>query len=481
MKNELYPTGFAEMLNENDSKDIDAQLIDIVKFIDGLKYMDDVDKYWARDKDARQLLQEGEPVEAIKQKYQFYDRIAEIQSEIDKNISDPQKREGVRNIIRRVTSKPTHGEGREMKLEHIQKIKNTVEAFRKNQITLQFLVQQKITSGDVHFGVAQVLNEDVFKQSEKIFPERFWKLADQMHPSQFPHFTVAFNFALKATFTQENSVSEIEKFPEKIKSAALEDVQEMLSEYFSSRDRKRFLQEIKDQKENNPSKILECVLRIHDQKEKHQELAKQSFHNIQNLTLNKNPKAALSEINDLQKKYGSNVLQSLGQRGFVRKIEIAVEKTEKLEEQIRKEKNENKKNVLLQELGKIQDSKHLPHSISNTNSYTERKNKIGIIINEIESYKKQGNLHAAESSARKLQSIDSEHSQREIQKIQKLKQEKETPSEKKDIVNEKVPEGKKIKIEFLERCIKHAKSVIEACGQIGIPKDDPHYWGLEGV
>jgi hypothetical protein len=33
----------------------------------------------------------------------------------------------------------------------------------------------------------------------------------------------------------------------------------------------------------------------------------------------------------------------------------------------------------------------------------------------------------------------------------------------------------------LERCIEHAKKIIEECGRLGIPKDDPKFWGLEGV
>jgi len=142
---------------------------DLKKFIDELPHLDEVDKYWAR-KDMPQLLAEGVDVQDIKDKYSFYDHLAEMQNEMFKNVPK-EKQEEIRNVIRRVTSKESKGKDRDAKLEHVLRIKKTIEALHEKQINLKFLVEEKVLSGDVHFGVVEILNasEPLLKLTPKIY------------------------------------------------------------------------------------------------------------------------------------------------------------------------------------------------------------------------------------------------------------------------------------------------------------------------
>jgi hypothetical protein len=450
----------------------------VIQFIDNLSYLDDVDRYWAR-KDAKEAIAKGEDSNELKEKYQFYDRIAELQQQIVKNIPSS-KQEEVLNIIRQVTSKPTGGSDRQMKLEHVLRVKRTVDAFRENQITLQFLVQEKITSGNVHFGVAQILSEDLFKNAEKMFPDRFWKLSDRMSPSDFPHFTVAFNFALKESFTQDQSTSKLKDFSEKIKKSILEDAEHLLSEFFPEKAKGAHLQSLKKISSDKPSKLLGKILAIGLQREKHETEAQKEFKNIHNLVTSKNPKGAKGAVDTLKKKFGVKVFDSLRQKGFITKLETTILQIGVLEKQLKTEKNPALRKKIEAQLSKLQQPEKIIKQDSSASG--EGKKKVQDILQEIQQHKQQGDLSSAERSAQKLRSLDSERAAKEIEKIKSAQAKKDSPKE--EVKEESVSEGsesKQKKILFLEMLKEHARKVMEECGQLGIPKDSEEFWGLKGV
>lgn len=469
-------------LSEQELKEVPLsdQINAAVLFIDQLPYLDDLDKYWAR-KDAEKLLQEGAALEDLYEKYRFYDHLAELQEQINQNIPDSKKREEVRNIIRRITSKPTHGEGRQMKLEHVLKIKKTVDAFRKNQVNLQFLVRERLASGDVHFGVAKVLNENIFEEVKKIFSERFWKLADEMHPNDFPHFAVAFNFALKQTFTQEKSLEEAKAFATHLKEAALEDVTELTNEFFSEKEQKAWKQKIEKTDEKKPRKILSALLDVRKEREKNEDQAKESLRHIRNVTLSKNPKAALSEIEDLREKFGSHIIEALRAKSFLIRLETVVDRIKKIEEQLEKESNQERKKQLIQQLEKIQSPEQMQEILEGQKkSESERRSEEKKLLQEIVHFQKNAEWDRAEESAWELRRYNPEKSKQKIHDIQKQKS--SSAGGEVNVLNlSESSESKETKIEFLERVIEHTKSVLEECSELGIPKDDPSFWGLEGV
>ncbi len=451
---------------------------EVIRFIDNLSYLDDVDRYWAR-KDARESVADGIAIPELKEKYKFYDQVAELQHQIIKNLPSS-KQEEVLNIIRQVTSKPSGGRDRSMKLEHVLRIKKTVDAFRKDQITLQFLVQEKIASGDVHFGVAQILSEDIFKNVEKIFPDRFWKLSDRMTPGEFPHFTVAFNFALKESFTQNQSTANIKTFSEKIKTSILEDAQDTLSEFFSDKARSAHLQDLKKIPVDKPAKLLGKILAIQSQREKHEYEARKEFQQIQTLATSKNPKAAKSALDTLEKKFGKKIGEALRQKSFLTKLEIALHQVDALEKQLKTEKNQTVRKKLTQQLAKLQQSEQVV--VQKQDTQGSRK-KVQMIVQEIEHHKQQGNLKSAEYSAQKLRSLDRERAEKELSKIKSAQAKKENTKEKQTDTKESAEgsESKQRKIRFLEMLREHARRVMEECGQLGIPKDSQEFWGLHGV
>jgi hypothetical protein len=453
-------------------------LEEVIKCIDDLAFLDDLDKHWAR-KDAEQLMGTGTEAKDLKEKYQFYDHIAEIQRQILENLPS-EKQEEVTNIIRQITSKPSSGQDREMKLEHVLRVKRTVDAFRENQITLQFLVQEKITSGDVHFGVAKILSEDVFKKVEKIFPDRFWKLSDRMSPNDFPHFTVAFNFALKESFVQGQSITKLKAFSEKIKTSLLEDGQDIVSEFFSEKVSARELQNLKKIPADKPAKLLGKILALRFQREKNEAEALKSFQHIQRLSTSKNPKAAKAEVDTLEKKFGKKVFPSLRKKGFIVKLEVVLLRIKELEKQLKSTKNPDVLKKLNKELSRFQQPEKV---IIAVDSAEGNRKKVQDILQEIAQHKQQGNLSGAERSAQKLRPLDSERAEKEIAKIKSAQAKKDHPSEAQDVPEKSVEssEGKQKKVRFLEMLKEHAQKVMSECGQLGIPKDSEKYWGVDGV
>ena len=452
---------------------------EVIQFIDSLSYLDDVDRYWAR-KDAKESLAKGEDSNELKEKYQFYDQIAELQQQIVKNIPSS-KQEEVLNIIRQVTSKPTGGSDRQMKLEHVLRVKRTVDAFRENQVTLQFLVQEKITSGNVHFGVAQILSEDLFKNVEKMFPDRFWKLSDKMTPGDFPNFTVAFNFALKESFTHGESVSKLKDFSEKIKKSILEDAEGTLSEFFSPKAKSAHLQSLKKISADKPVKFLEKMLEIQSQREKQESESQKEFQHVHNLFTSKNPKGAKGIVDTLKKKFGDNVFDSLRQKGFITKLETILLRIGALEKQLKSEENPTARKKIEQQLSKLQEPEKTV--VQDVATPEDGKKKIQNILQEIDTYRQQGDLKSAEHSAQKLRSLDAERAAKELAKIKSAQAKKDSQSEKKEESSEvsESSEMKQKKIQFLEMTKEHARKVMEECGQLGIPKDSEAFWGLHGV
>lgn len=472
-------------IQEKDEISSSESFAEINDFVSRLHHMDDDDKYYWAVKDAKKLLAEGISVADLKEKYTFYDNIAKEHEYIDKLLVEAnvpfEKREKVRNVIRQKTSEETHGQGRQLKWEHVQKIKRTVEGLRHDQINLQYLVEKKIASGDVHFGVAQILNENLFKTAEKVFSDRFWRLTDQMHPNNFPNFTLTFNFALQESFTQGQSLKSIKDFSERIKKSVLQDAEELLSEFFTHEEKNKYLQDLKKKETNRPAKLLETILDLKAQKEKRHDKSTTTIQKIKLMVLQKNPKGALSEIENIKKKYGENIISVLREQGFFTKLQARVLEVQKLEKEIQSLKDPKKKKQALSQLQKLQgDSPALPSKEEKGVSTNEKKKEIENILKEINQFRQQGDLSSAQNAAWKLKSLDKERAEKEIQKIKALQAKAENKEETIDSGAES-SEGKKKKVIFLEGCIEHAKKVMEECGRLGIPKDDPKFWGLEGV
>ena len=104
------------------------------------------------------------------------------------------------------------------------------------------------------------------------------------------------------------------------------------------------------------------------------------------------------------------------------------------------------------------------------------------VMETISEKRKQGKLIEAKAAAKKLYGLDNEKAQNQIDQINKEMNKKSDKDKEKDSESDNEnSEEKQKKIDFLEKSIEHAKKVMEACDQIGIPKNDPAFWGPEGV
>lgn len=473
----MFDTREIGVLSEHDNGEqtLDEKKLEITRFVDGLRYLDDLDKYWARAKDAPQLLSEGVSLETLKDKYKFYDDLAALEVQILENVSK-EKHQDIRNIIRRITSKPSQGREREMKLEHVLKIKRTVEALRQHQTSLQFLVKQHVTSGDVHFGVAQILHKEAFEEARKVFSDRFWRLTDEMTPDDFPNFTTEFNFALQETFVETQALEGLKKWSEKLKSAALRDATEIVAVLFSEDQRLSEMATIKQLSEQKPAKILACLLALKKRQEKHKEAARRDLNQVKKYVSDRDPKSAHRELEEMRKRYGGNIAEVFHEEKFVAKLMLTLTRVKKLEDQIASQKDDRKKAQLIEQLRELQkdDNFVLPQHPG--------KKEASDFIEAINQARRQGDLGSAESFARKLMKFDRARGTRTLADIQREKQTADISEERKSETNNiETSETKELKIEFLEKCIEHAESVIEACNELGIPKDSADFWGLEGV
>ncbi len=469
------PSSFEQFEQDPKSEgNFDQKLERLIKLIDSLSGIDEINKWWAR-KDAETKLKAGVNEKELREKYFFYHEIGQLRQQIIANVPAPHQ-ERIFQLINTILDEPSRG-NRNLKRERVERIRRSVEAFRTKQISLQFLVEKNALGADSQ--VLRILNEEAFDRVATIFPDEFWSAADRMVPSDFPNVGSTLNLALKATFTQEHSLTELKKLPLKIKAACIRDAEELVQSFFSPEEKDAAVKKIKGLSEEKPAQILKALLELHAQKEKNQKAAKQSLARVKSFIDAKNPRWTWTEADQMQRNFGSTVFSALGEKKFLLTVEEKCRRAEQLEKEISKEKDPKKQNALLRKLHEIQSAEFSP-AVTKT-SETKEQSEMEEILQEMNELRQQGDLEGAENEAQKLFAFDSVRAKKEIEKMRKERAEQEGEEEETDEPEIETSEDKETKIKFLEKCIEHARRVMEACHELGIPTNDPHYWGLEGV
>jgi len=454
----------------------DDQVTQLKTHIAELKFSNELDKYDHQKYVDAHLEKKDLSFDKIKERIDFYEHVAEIRASILQDVPKD-KREPIMRAIEEITNEPTHGRGRAEKLEKIKRVQKTVEAYKQEKINIRFLLEETMHNA-ASLEVARILSEDVFKEVDKVFPDSFWRLADEMSPQDFPNFAATFNFTLRETFSHEESEEVVKDFSEKLRESALLDAEEMLSGFFSEEEQEKRLKILESLGLDKLAIMLKFLISLRKERKNRQEKAKKLMALAQSLFFERDARGADSAIAEMKEEFGEEVVASLNEGKFVTKLNLVLIHIGRVERQLESEKNKTRRKKLIAELSELQVENDFSNEEGEEDS-DEREKEIENIVNEAREFKEQGDFRAAELSLRRLKRLDPVRAEKEISAIRAEQSAKKEETKKEGTEN--VSEEKEIKIEFLEKCIEHAEAIKEVCSELGIPTDDPDFWGLEGV
>ncbi len=464
--------------SENDRQGLgitEAEEAQLYARINELKFSNQLDKY--DHQDYIKVHRQDMSFEQIKKRIDFYEHVAEVRASILQDVPK-EKREPIMRAIEDITNEPTKGLGRAEKLEKIKRIQKTVEAYKQQGINVKFLLEKTIGS-DANLEVARILGEDTFKAIEKIFPDSFWRLADEMSPQDFPYFAAAFNFTLRESFTHKESEESIKGFSEKLREAAVLDAEKILSEFFTEEEQEKRFQMLENLGLDKLAAVLKFLLVLRKERKNRQEKAKKLMVLAQFLFFKRDAKGAEAAIEEMKEELGEEVVSSLGENKFAAKLGLALIRIGKIEEQLQLETNQKKRKKLIAQLSELQAENEFSEEEGKDEDTEDKEKEIANIVKEAREFKEQGDFRAAELALRRLKRLDKARAEKEMVAMKREQATEEAGS--KEEKKENVSEEKEMKIEFLEKCIEHAESIREVCGELGIPTDNPDFWGLEGV
>ncbi|GEM_PF-1339408 len=465
-----------------DAQDQEEALGILNMYIQGLGYLNDENKSWAYQ-DARQRIFAGADPTELRDKYDLYNQLGEIRAEIIQNVPTG-KREILHKFIDEQIINPSSGNGRnrEIKREQLQQVHATVQLFRHQQNNLQSFVRRTLATSDVDFRVLHILDKKLFVDAEKIFNDDFWQKASKLSPQLFPAFTEAFEFSVRRTFSLEKSSDHLKAFSKKIKKGILQDAERLCSQFFTSQEVRQKKTDLKALSSDNPALLVSALAQLHEEQISRQNQAQKQFEHIQALYLSGSLKTAQSELKSLQNHFGNSVLSDLNQMHFSIKLSLQIRTIEQLEQKLKATKNPDQQKKLKAKLEYLQQGDFKNNILHN--AATDPQQQSLQLLEEIQEFRRQGDLKSAKSSAERLVQYNVFRAQRELDSIHKDMERKQESDKQRDVSLDNKAENsleKATKVMFLEGCIEHAEKVKEMCERLGIPKDDPKFWGDEGV
>ena len=458
----------------------------IWNFIIQLDSLDEKYKNWAKE-DSIKLLNEGESISELEKKYQFYNQMAKVRDQIINKVPNHKKLE-ILEFINDILDEKFQIIDRAQKSKFLHEIEDLVENFSETQNLSRFRTHTNLNVGPVSQKIFDILdseNWEKFKELyENIFTKDFWNATMKMIPPDFPNFTAVFNFRTEEDFLKKMSFEDLKNFPKLLKKSALTDADEITSEFFSEKDKAAELREIKNTDMKDLSKILNTLSGIHKKREKKEFQAKADLAFTKKLFFKKRTKESFSEAENLKKNFGDKIFKDLGENNFWNRLKVDRSEVKRLEKEIKTTKNKETKEKLTKQLHKFIGGE-ISAADQNKSDNKNFKQKKSEILSEINFYRRHGQLQQAKSAAERLKMYDKMQANREIKRINEEMKKKADSDEDKDAENKKnqSPESadKTKKIEFFEKCIEHARKVMEACEQIGIPKDAHDFWKQEGI
>jgi len=439
---------------------------------------------WAK-KNASELRERGVEPDEIKRKFIEYDTILENVEKIEQQIPSEKRSDVLKFIFQKLNEK-TDGHGREMKKEMVSKISNFLEKHLENQNLTRFSTAKNFRVGSVEAEMSKILDAENQKEYqkwyEKIFTQKFWKAVPEMSPMDFPGFTASFNFRTQTDFLQNFTLDSIQTFPELLRASIIADAEGILREFFGEKEKSDHLKNLKSISEKNPEKLLRMILKIREKSDRNRTEAKEQIARAKRFFLECDPRAAKSELENCEKKYGKNIFNALCEQKFCTTVEVRIARIAEIEKKLKTEKSPTARAKLLKKMNEL-DAKKSKFTEESTES--EKKERIRNITDEIAKFRQHGDLKSARNAARRLRKIDRHRADRETEKIDAEMQKKTDADEQKETspLDDKTEMSveKAKKIEFLEKCIEHARRVKEECRNHGIPIDSPDFWKQDGI
>lgn len=474
----LYIQGVYEKELENK---IEKATTEIEEFIKILPHASDADKAWNLQ-DARKRLAQGESVDDLMQKYEFYDGIAVLREQILTNIPQ-EKQRLILQKIHEIIDERTNGMGRELKRGKLESIKVAVDLFFQEQTLRRHKLWRTQHLPPLGVQVYKALlakdSERFKKEYEDVFTKEFWGGIYGIFSKDFPGVVNAFPYPTENDFLSDfQNIDELKKFLENLKKSAVEDAKQNLKEFFSVEEAKKLQDQLNGIPANKPADTVKYLHRLHDQKVKYIEEAKNGFERTKKLSFTGDYEATYSELETLEKKFGKGVMKDLGQVRFKYQLLVDLANERRLKKEAKSAKGAKKIKIEKKIESQRKGKEYL--AAKEKLSKAEKAEKAKELNVQLDKYLSINNFIGARAVAHRLQRVDSDEASQAMKRVNEEAQ-KDSNTKKEPKESEDTSVEKQKKVDFLELCIEHMKKVMEHCNTLGIPKDDPDFWGLDGI
>ncbi len=225
----------------SDSVDVQNEL---AAFVDKLPYLNELDKYWARQDTEKQLKKTrpdelSQKIEELQKKYSFYNTAGELRNDICKKAPDGNGNTVCNLIDTSILSVSSQGNDRSWKLEELKTIKKSIDSLKDEKDISQFVQRHQELSDTVMAKVLMLFDSDFAEKFEQFQLEmgapKFWEFTKKMSPAEFPNFTTTFNFRTPRDFLKNITKKNLHEWPERLRKALTKDAEEILaSEVFDN-------------------------------------------------------------------------------------------------------------------------------------------------------------------------------------------------------------------------------------------------------
>ncbi|HEY5714181.1 MAG TPA: hypothetical protein VIT68_02410, partial [Candidatus Gracilibacteria bacterium] len=316
----------------------------------------------------------------------------------------------------------------------------------------------------------------------QVYTTDFWGFQRSFSPQEFPNFAATFNFSKEEDFLHRFTPQGIKKKTKMVHEALVKDSREFLTTFFTDTERKRWKQRIRGFKPPQIVGLMKTITELKKERESSEAEAERESRVIQAFDRRRYVLEGVKAVETMRKDFGKGVFLALGMGSFVADLESRGDRIEELKRQLGKAHNFETQYEIQQQLIDLDATFYFPD-----HTPAAREHKIAQLKEQFSLYLSASSFSACRNIASKLKKYDAVAAY----ELFKTLEQEESKNEKTDGNQDQTlkPETPKVetshdkltKIRFFERCIEHAEKVEEACNEIGIPTDDPDYWGEEGL
>ena len=280
------------------------------RFIDGLRFLRDEHRAWAREDAASHLGIGDASVADLEAKYRFYDDAAKLEQDILRHVP-PQKRDSVLKLLDEVLDEPSGGD-RAPKFQELMRIQGLVDKYTTVQSAVtDILAVEAPDARTVQGQVWEILVSDqveaYHERLGKIFPSGFWRAYFKLPPCEMQ--------SLLPARSMEDLLAQppvLKLLLPQIQTILLSELETSLLFGWTIPEQTTSSKKARAIKLEHPTELLKVLLEVQKETQSRHDRASQLFLDAKKGLLREDFSRAKRSLQKLEMKYGSDLMTSLG-------------------------------------------------------------------------------------------------------------------------------------------------------------------------